>query len=76
MSSNPTSPVSPADGPIAITGSSGYIGSWAVKDCVEQGYTVRALVRDRNNPDKVAHLTALNDLGLRGSVEIHEGDLF
>ena len=68
--------VSPADGPIAVTGASGYIGSWIVQDCVEQGYAVRACVRDPNRPEKVDHLTALNDAGLRGSVELCAGDLF
>ena len=68
--------ISPADGPIAVTGASGYIGSWVVYDCVEQGYTVRACVRDASNNDKVDHLLAMNNQGLRGSVELYEGDLF
>lgn len=68
--------LSPADGPIAVTGASGYIGSWIVKDCAEQGYRVRACVRDPSKPEKVDHLTALNDAGLRGRVEIVAGDLF
>jgi uncharacterized protein YbjT (DUF2867 family) len=42
---------------------------------VEQGYTVRACVRDKSNHDKVAHLLALNDAGHRGCVELYEGDL-
>jgi nucleoside-diphosphate-sugar epimerase len=74
--SNSSKAISPADGPIAVTGASGYIGSWVVQDCVEQGYTVRACVRDASNADKVDHLTAMNDQGLRGTVELHEGDLF
>ena len=69
-------PVSPADGPIAVTGASGYIGSWIVGDCVAQGYEVRACVRDASRPEKVDHLLALNDAGLRGSVALAEGDLF
>ena len=68
--------VSPADGPIAVTGASGYIGSWIVRDCAEQGYQVRACVRDASRADKVDHLLALNDAGLRGEVELAEGDVF
>ena len=68
--------VSPADGPIAVTGASGYIGSWIVRDCVEQGYSVRACVRDLDRSEKVDHLAAMNDAGLRGSVELVAGDLF
>ena len=68
--------ISPADGPIAVTGASGYIGSWIVRDCAEQGYRVRACVRDPNRPEKVDHLTALNEEGLRGYVQLVSGDLF
>ena len=68
--------VSPADGPIAVTGASGYIGSWIVRDCVEQGYEVRACVRDTSRTEKVDHLTAMNNQGLRGKVTLASGDLF
>ena len=53
--------VSPVDGPVAVTGASGYIGSWCVYDLMESGYNVRACVRDKNKPEKCDHLTALND---------------
>ncbi len=68
--------VSPTDGPVAVTGSSGYIGSWIVQDLVAQGYEVRACVRDTSRPEKVDHLLALNDAGLRGRAELHAGDIF
>lgn len=68
--------ISPADGPIAVTGASGYIGAWIVQDLMAAGYSVRACVRDQNNPDKVAHLSALNDdPSLRGSMALCEADL-
>ena len=68
--------VSPADGPVAVTGASGYIGSWIVRDLAEQGYDVRACVRDTCKPEKVDHLVALNDAGLRGGVQLQAGDIF
>ena len=68
--------VTVADGPIAVTGASGYIGSWIVQDLAEQGYTVRACVRDMAIADKVDHLLAINDAGLPGHVELASGDLF
>jgi len=68
--------VSPADGPIAVTGASGYIGSRIVQDCMNQGYEVRACVRDKNNPAKVDHLLQFNREGMRGSVSLYEADLF
>ena len=67
--------ISPADGPVAVTGASGYIGSWTVRDLLDQGYHVRACVRDRSKPQKVDHLESLEELGLRGVVELAEGDL-
>lgn len=75
MIKNTSTAVSPGDGPIAVTGASGYIGSWIVRDMMQQGYEVRACVRDTTNPDKVDHLVALNDENLRGSVELFEADL-
>jgi nucleoside-diphosphate-sugar epimerase len=71
-----TKAISPATGPVAVTGASGYIGSWIVRDLVAQGYTVRACVRDPGNAAKTEHLTALNDAGLRGRVELFGADLF
>ena len=68
--------VSPADGPIAVTGASGYIGSRIVQDCMNQGYEVRACVRDKNNPAKVDHLLQFNREGMRGRVSLYEADLF
>ena len=68
--------ISPADGPVAVTGASGYIGSWIVRDFLQAGYRVGACVRDQSIPEKVDHLSAMNeDSALRGIVELHEGDL-
>ncbi|TDJ28889.1 MAG: NAD-dependent epimerase/dehydratase family protein [Gammaproteobacteria bacterium] len=75
--STTTAAVSPTDGPIAVTGASGYIGSWIVHDLMEQGYNVRACVRDTGNPQKVDHLLAMNENNdLAGNVELFVGDLF
>ena len=62
--------ISPTNGPIAVTGASGYIGSWIVQDLMEQGYAVRASVRDAGRPDKVDHLLAMKDAGLAGQLEL------
>ena len=68
--------ISPALGPVAVTGASGYIGSWIARDLVSAGYAVRACVRDPASAAKTAHLLALNEAGLRGRVELHAADLF
>jgi nucleoside-diphosphate-sugar epimerase len=67
--------IAPETGPVAVTGASGYIGSWIVKDCVEQGYQVRACIRDKSKPEKVDHLLAMNEAGYPGRVELVEADL-
>lgn len=67
-------PVTSADGPVAVTGSGGYIGSHIVLNLVKHGYTVRACVRDASNLANTAHLTAMNQIG-PGSVTLHNADL-
>ena len=76
QNSSAATAISPADGPVAVTGASGYIGSWIVRDLMEQGYEVRACVRDVSKPEKVDHLLALNDEGLRGHTTLAVGDIF
>ncbi|KAM1607823.1 hypothetical protein ACFXTH_028538 [Malus domestica] len=45
---------------VCVTGASGYIGSWLVKLLLQRGYTVRATVRDPNDPKKTEHLLSLD----------------
>ena len=75
MEPNREKRISPSDGPIAVTGASGYIGSWIVKDCLEQGYTVHACVRDKNRVEKIDHLRKLGQEEA-GTLVLFEADLF
>ena len=61
-------------GPVAVTGSGGYIGSHIVLNLVQHGYEVRACVRDKSNLANCGHLTAMNQIG-PGSVTLWECDL-
>lgn len=63
------------DGPVAVTGASGHIGSHVVSALVKRGYHVRACVTDQNNPDKTAHLIALNSGVYPGRVELRTANL-
>ncbi|KAI3472700.1 hypothetical protein Pfo_030966, partial [Paulownia fortunei] len=45
---------------VCVTGASGYIASWLVKFLLQRGYTVKASVRDLNDPKKTQHLLALD----------------
>ena len=71
--SQPT-PIGPSGGPVAVTGSAGYIGSHIVLNLVRHGYTVRACVRDAAKLSNTAHLTAMNRIG-PGSVTLHTCDM-
>ena len=75
MEPNREKRISPSDGPIAVTGASGYIGSWIVQDCLEQGYTVHACVRDKNKAEKIDHLQKLGQEEA-GKLVLFEADLF
>ncbi|XP_043691621.1 phenylacetaldehyde reductase-like [Telopea speciosissima] len=45
---------------VCVTGASGYIASWLVKYLLAKGYTVKASVRNPNDPKKTEHLLALD----------------
>ncbi|XP_043691619.1 phenylacetaldehyde reductase-like [Telopea speciosissima] len=45
---------------VCVTGASGYIASWLVKLLLAKGYTVKASVRNPNDPKKTEHLLALD----------------
>ncbi|CAI9106326.1 OLC1v1005456C1 [Oldenlandia corymbosa var. corymbosa] len=45
---------------VCVTGGSGFIASWLVKLLLQRGCTVKASVRDPNDPKKVEHLLALD----------------
>ncbi|KAI5681503.1 hypothetical protein M9H77_02731 [Catharanthus roseus] len=58
---------------VAVTGASGYIASWLVKLLLERGYTVKASVRDPNDPKKTEHLLSLD--GARERLHLFQADL-
>ncbi|KAJ0020865.1 cinnamoyl-CoA reductase 1-like [Pistacia vera] len=45
---------------VCVTGASGYIASWLVKLLLARGYTVKATVRDPNDPRRTEHLVTLD----------------
>jgi nucleoside-diphosphate-sugar epimerase len=60
--------------PVMVTGATGYIAGWLVRNLLEKGYMVHAAVRDSGNPAKVGHLQELAD-SLPGDIRFFESDL-
>ncbi|MCF8233867.1 MAG: aldehyde reductase [Bacteroidales bacterium] len=59
---------------VMVTGGTGYIGSWVVKDLLENGYNVRLAARNKSNKSKFEHLLKIAEAG-RGALDIWEADL-
>ncbi|TGN20196.1 SDR family oxidoreductase [Leptospira idonii] len=60
--------------PILVTGGAGYIASWIIKFLLEDGFNVRATVRNKSEEKKIAHLTQLSQKH-PGKLELYEADL-
>ncbi|CAI9289483.1 unnamed protein product [Lactuca saligna] len=58
---------------VCVTGASGFIASWLVKLLLDRGYTVKASVRDLDDPKKTEHLLALN--GAKERLHLFQADL-
>lgn len=58
---------------VCVTGASGYIASWIVKLLLQRGYTVKASVRDPNDPKKTEHLMSLE--GAKERLHLFKADL-
>eukprot|EP01134_Creolimax_fragrantissima_P000724 CFRG0724T1 len=61
---------------VAVTGASGYIGSWVVQKLLDAGYHVRAVVRDIENEVKTSHLRAMAKGNAASRLTFFSGDLF
>uniref|UniRef100_A0A7N2LCJ4 NmrA-like domain-containing protein n=1 Tax=Quercus lobata TaxID=97700 RepID=A0A7N2LCJ4_QUELO len=58
---------------VCMIGASGYIASWLVKLLLQRGYTVKATVRDTNDPKKTEHLLSLD--GAKERLQLFKADL-
>ncbi|WKA02332.1 hypothetical protein VitviT2T_020535 [Vitis vinifera] len=58
---------------VCVTGASGFIASWLVKLLLQHDYTVKATVRDPNDPKKTQHLLSLD--GAKERLHLFKADL-
>ncbi|KAL6327014.1 hypothetical protein AAG906_013181 [Vitis piasezkii] len=58
---------------VSVTGASGFIASWLVKLLLQHRYTVKATVRDPNDPKKTQHLLSLD--GAQERLHLCKADL-
>jgi len=49
------------EAPVLVTGGSGFIASWIVKQLLEDGYKVNATVRNKSKLKKVSHLLEMQE---------------
>lgn len=59
---------------ILVTGGTGYLASWIIKQLLDKGLNVRATVRNKSNTEKNKHLIKLGENG-KGYLELYEADL-
>ncbi|MBM7705044.1 SDR family oxidoreductase [Metabacillus iocasae] len=57
-----------------VTGGTGYVASWIIKELLEQGHDVRMTVRNKNQTDKYAHLRGI-EKEAPGQLFVYEADL-
>ena len=60
--------------PVLVTGASGYVASWIVRQLLEDGRTVRGTVRNPDKPSGLEHLHALAEEH-PGRLTLHAADL-
>ena len=60
--------------PVMVTGATGFVAGWIVKELLEAGATVHAPVRNPDKTEKTEHLTAMADAS-PGTIRFFKADL-
>ena len=60
--------------PVMVTGATGYVAGWIIKQLLDEGKTVHAAVRDPSNAAKIAHLNAMAEAS-PGRIAFFKADL-
>jgi len=59
---------------VVVTGGTGYVASWIVKDLLDAGHTLRITVRDKKKIEKYQHLLDVEKES-KGVLEVYQADL-
>ena len=59
--------------PVLVTGATGFLAGWIVKQLVDAGATVHATVRDPADHSKCGHLRTLSNTS-KGKIELFKAD--
>lgn len=60
--------------PVLVTGATGYVAGWVIKQLLAEGFTVHAAVRDPNNPEQLKYLNQLAETS-PGTIQFFKSDL-
>ncbi len=60
--------------PVLVTGGTGYLASWIIKQLLDQGFQVNATVRNKADQQKYQHLLDIEKES-KGTLSIYEADL-
>lgn len=60
--------------PVLVTGATGYVAGWIIKQLLEEGITVHAAVRNPNDKSKLNHLDKMTSAS-SGSIRYFKADL-
>src|SRR3954452_9404103 len=67
--------MSATDGPVLVTGGTGFLGGWCIAELLQRGYGVRATVRDLKREDAVRAAVSAAGAEADGRLTVHAANL-